>query len=94
MRDDTGLVRIAVEGDTDLAGLLSKAGFSSVESDLLSVKASDKAGALYRITIALGEGNINITTVYGTTLNGQSSRILLAVSNIDKAKRLLESLTD
>ncbi len=92
VRDDTGLVRIAVKGDTDLSGLLSKAGFSSVESDLLSVEAGDKAGELHRITAALGEGNVNITTVYGTSLGGQRARILFAVTNIEKAQRLLEDI--
>ncbi len=93
VRDDSGLVRIALENDAEVSGILSQAGFSSVETHILSVEVDDKPGELLRVTAALAEGKINITTVYGTSVTGaKASRILIAAQNIDKALSLLEGL--
>jgi hypothetical protein len=90
---ESGLVRIALANDSDASSLLSKAGFSSVETQILSVELDDKPGQLLRVCDALAEGKINITTVYGTSGPGaKSSRILIAVQNTDKALDLLEAL--
>lgn len=92
VRDDSGMVRIAVEGSADVSAILSQAGFASVETSLLSVEVLDKPGALHRVTKALADGKINITTVYGTAVGGQTSRILIAVENTAKARSLLEKV--
>ena len=93
VRDDSGLVRIAVGPEQDASAILSKGGFPSVESSLLSVEAPDKPGTLMRISDALGDGKINITTVYATALGGQVSRILIACENTDRARAVLEGLS-
>ncbi len=93
VRDDSGLVRIALENDADVSAILSSAGFSSVETHILSVEVDDKPGELLRVAAALADGKVNITTVYGTSVNGaQTSRILIAAQNIDKALAILEAL--
>jgi len=91
VRDDSGVVRIAVSADADGSAVLSGGGFSSVETSLLSVEVDDKPGQLYNLAKVLGEGKINITTVYGTSASGGTSRILVAVENVQKARALLES---
>jgi hypothetical protein len=92
VRDDSGVVRLAVGGEVDISSLLTQNGFSSIETRLLSVHALDKPGELYRIARALADGKVNITTVYGTAVDGQHSRILMAVENTDKARAILEVL--
>lgn len=93
VRDDSGLVRIALENDSDVSSVLSQAGFSSVETYILSVEVDDKPGELLRVAAALAEGKINITTVYGTSVEGaKTSRILIAAQNTDKALAILEGL--
>lgn len=90
---ESGLVRIALANDTDASSILSKAGFSSVETHILSIELDDQPGQLLRVSDALAEGKINITTVYGTSSPGASSaRILIAVQNTDKALELLEAM--
>ena len=72
---------------------MSSAGFSSVETHILSVEVDDKPGELLRVAAALAEGKVNITTVYGTSVEGaKTSRILIAAQNIDKALAILEAL--
>ena len=90
VRDDSALVRIALAGDQEHSGILSRAGYASVEGRLLSVEVEDRAGQLARITKLLGEGGVNITTVYGTALGSAQSRILMAVEDTDRAVALLE----
>lgn len=93
VRDDSGLVRIALENDADVSSILSSAGFSSVETHILSVEVDDKPGELLRVAAALADGKVNITTVYGTSVEGaKTSRILIAAQNTDKALAILEAL--
>jgi hypothetical protein len=95
VRDDSGLVRIALENEADVSHILTQAGFSSVETHILSVEVDDKPGELLRVASALAEGKVNITTVYGTSVAGaKTSRILIAAQNTDKALGLLEALAN
>lgn len=93
VRDDSGLVRIALSEKADISGVLTKAGFSSVETAILSVEVDDNPGELFRIAGALSDAKINITTVYGTAVDGaKTARILVAVQNADKALEVLQAL--
>ncbi|MDE2292504.1 MAG: ACT domain-containing protein [Elusimicrobia bacterium] len=89
VRDDSGLVRVAFDGEGDFSSVLSKAGFASVENRLLSVEVDDKPGQLARITGRLAEAGVNITTVYGTAFGHNVSRILIAVDKLDPAFQAL-----
>ncbi len=90
--NDSGLVRVAVPEGTDVSGILTQAGFASVETNLLSIELVDKPGELSRITKALADNHVNITTIYGTSIGGDQTRILIAAENTPKAKSVLESL--
>ena len=93
VRDDSGLVRIALPQDADVSSVLSQAGFSSVETSVISVEVDDQPGQLLRVTAALADGKINITTVYGTSVGGaKTARILINAQNTDKALTILETL--
>ena len=92
VRDDSGLVRIAVGAGVEVSQLLSQAGFSSVETRLLSVDVDDRPGELLRVADALASAKVNITTVYGTSMVGQRSRILIAAEHTDKAIKILDQL--
>ncbi len=90
---ESGLVRIALANDADASAILSKAGFSSVETHILSVEVDDQPGEMLKVTEALAAGKINITTVYGTSVPGaNTSRLLIAVQNTDKALTIIEDL--
>ena len=90
--NDSGLVRVAVPEGTDVSGILTQAGFASVETNLLSIELTDKPGELSRITKALADNHVNITTIYGTSIGKDQTRILIAAENTPKAKSVLENL--
>ena len=91
VRDDSGMVRIAVDDKADLSAVLSANGFASIEASLVSIEVADQPGELYRVTKILADGHVNITTVYGTALDSHPCRILVAVENTSKARTLLEA---
>ena len=97
VRDDSGVVRLAVAPDAEVSATLSAGGFSSVETSLLAVEVSNKPGDLFRVARALADGKINITTVYGSSAAGATgagdvSRIFITVENVPKALSILENL--
>ncbi|HOX22402.1 MAG TPA: ACT domain-containing protein [Elusimicrobiales bacterium] len=89
IRDDSGIVRVAVDGDTQMATILAKAGFTCIETPILSIEVPNRPGEVHRIGTILSECGINITTVYGTGIDGQKSRVLLATSDTEKALEIL-----
>lgn len=90
IRDDSGVVRIAVDGDRKVSHILTGAGFTTIETPMISLELADKPGQLLRLTKLLSENNINITTVYGTSFGGASGRLLMNASDTDKALEVLK----
>lgn len=89
IHDESGIVRIAVDSDKKLSYILTRAGFTTLETTMISVILPDQPGELEKLTKLLAENNINITNIYGTCA-GTPSRILINVSDIDKALALLK----
>jgi len=91
IKDDSGIVKIAVEVDKKISYILTNAGFTTVETPMLAIDLTDKPGELLQLTKVLAEHNINITTVYGSTLGmNKPSKILLNVSDATKALDILK----
>jgi hypothetical protein len=60
--------------------------------DVLLVDLENKPGALAELTSKLGDEGINIEYCYGTlSRKGDKVSVVLDVSNIDRAERLLKS---
>jgi hypothetical protein len=91
IRDDSGVVRVAVDADRKVSHILTGAGFTTIETQMISIELQDKPGQLLRMTKLLGEHNINITTVYGTADSGHAGRLLLNASDVEKALDILKS---
>lgn len=92
IRDDSGIIRFVVENKPGIHTVLTKGGCICVESNVLSIELPDQPGELYHLTKMLADSGLNITTVYGTAFGHGASRILIAVDDADKAKRMLEDL--
>jgi len=91
IRDDSGVVRVAVDADRKVSHILTGAGFTTIETQMISVELPDKPGQLMRMTKLLGEHNINITTVYGTADTGHTGRLLMNASDVDRALEILKA---
>lgn len=91
IRDDSGVVRVTVDTDRTISYVLTNAGFTTVETPMISIELTDKPGQLLTLANTLASHSINITTVYGTALGGNISRILLNVSDADRAVEILQT---
>ena len=91
IRDDSGVVRIAVEADRKVSHILTGAGFTTIETQMISLELPDKPGQLLLLSKALSAHDINITTVYGTSVGGANGRLLLNASDPDKALEVLKN---
>ncbi len=91
IRDDSGVVRVSVDAGRKVSHVLTAAGFTTIETSMISVELADKPGELKRLTKLLWESDVNITTVYGTSFGGSSGRLLLNVSDTKKALEVLKT---
>lgn len=89
IHDESGIVKIAVDTDKKMSYILTRAGFTTLETNTISVDIEDKPGELVKLTKLLADNNINITTVYGTA-SKCPSRLLINVSDLDKALKILK----
>lgn len=90
VRDDSGIVRLAIETQEDVSWVLTQAGFGVVITPLLSIEVKDRPGVITEVATLLQDNGINITTIYGTAVAGNRARVLLQVSDDEKALRLLQ----
>jgi hypothetical protein len=89
IHDESGIIKIAVDSDKKLSYILTRAGFTTLETTMISVLIEDRPGELIKLTKLLRDNQINITTIYGTA-SGCPSRILLNVSDIEKTLKILK----
>ncbi|MBO4556809.1 MAG: ACT domain-containing protein [Elusimicrobiales bacterium] len=92
VRDDSGVVRVAIDQEGQISKVITDAGFTTIESLMISYEfPSDKAGNLYKLTQLMNKHGINITTVYGTSFAGDKGRIIFNVSETEKALQVINS---
>jgi hypothetical protein len=71
--------------------LLSKLNYTTELRDVLKVDLENRPGALAEVTSKLGDNGINIEYCYGTLSHkGNTTSILLDVSDIERATKVLE----
>lgn len=92
MRDDSGIVRITVDSENPVSSVLTKEGFTTVETPMILMELMDKPGMLLRLSTLLSAHGISITTIYGTTYTGAVGHLLLNVTDVPKAMGLLQEL--
>lgn len=86
-----GVIRIVATPHQAAEKVLDNLGMAYVEEEAIAVRATDRPGALGRITRKLADAGINIEYAYGTIVKGSADRalIVLGVSNLDKAEKLV-----
>ena len=92
---DTGVMRF-LPSDVETANAsLEELGFTFSTEEILSIRLQDSSGKLAFITKTLSQSGINIDYVYATVEgDGASSRLVIKVSNIPLASRILSEVAN
>lgn len=85
-----GKLRIAVSDPERAKEALKAAKLRCGEEQALMLTLEDRPGALARVAEKLGAAKVNIKCAYATTGEmGGTARVVLSVSNVDRAAALL-----
>ncbi len=92
VRYDAAVVRIAVEtqDNDNVSHAITKAGFTTVKTDAISLEVEDRVGVLSDVGHVLAGAGINIISVYGSVPDKATSRMILVVNDIPRAVAALE----
>ena len=92
---EQGVIRLITSDPQLSKQVLREAGFYVIEGDVLLADVTDKVGRLAQISAALAQAKINIDYVYGSAQHaGQPLRLVLKVSDLARAREILEPLQD
>ena len=87
-----GILRLIVSDPDSAVGHLSKAGYTSVETEVVAVEIGDEPGTLNRLAKLTGEAGINIEYLYVFVVKPHSSAVAIVRSDDpDKLASILES---
>ena len=92
---EQGVIRLITSDPQLSRQLLREAGFYVIEGDVLVLDVTDKIGRLAQVSSALAQAKINIDYVYGSAEHaGQPMRLVLKISDLARAREILEPLQD
>lgn len=87
---DFGIIRMVVDKPELAHEVLSNAGFTVSETDVLGIKMDDIPGGLAKIAHVLGEKNINIDYAYAFVTKTEKALLILRVNDIKNAINILQ----
>lgn len=96
VRYEAAVVKFVTSGSAqaETSRLITQAGYTSVKTDVICVEVISKPGIMARLGDLLGGKGINITTIYGSAVEGELSRVFLVVDNIEAALEVLTAAKD
>jgi hypothetical protein len=87
---DHAVVRLITNSPAKAALVLEAAGVLVVETDVLALNLPDRPGELARVAKKLAKAKVNIEYAYGTTEKAAGGMLILRVSDIAKARKVLK----
>jgi len=88
---DHAVVRIIASAPQRAREILEDHGVLVVETDVLTIRLTDRPGALANVADKLSKAKVNIEYAYGTASRTKSkSLVVLRVSNLEKARKILK----
>ncbi|MEG1612686.1 MAG: acetolactate synthase [Clostridia bacterium] len=89
---DFGIVRLITTNNVVAIKALREAGFTVTGTDLIGIEINDVPGALAGVLGVLTAGDIDIEYLYSyARTEGHNAIILIKVSNVDKALKVLST---
>lgn len=85
-----GLLRLISDNPSGAKESLTKAGFSSMLTDVFIVKVPHMPGALQDILHVIAEEELNVEYMYGLSVGGEEASIVVKTSDLQKAENVFE----
>lgn len=85
-----GLLRIISNNPAQAKDRLTKAGFSSMLTDVFILQIPHTPGALQDILSVIAEEEINVEYMYGLSVGGEEASIVVKTSDLQKAENVFE----
>lgn len=86
---DGAWVRLVATPVAAARAALTKGRFDFCTQRVLAVKVTNRPGELERIATKLAKAGVNVNYVYGSNAADSVSTLVLSVSNLDRAAKLL-----
>jgi hypothetical protein len=77
--------------DVDANRIITKAGYTCVKTDVICMEEPSSSGVMMKIGGLLAKEGVNITTIYGSSIEDAPSRLFLAVDNVERAIEVLNA---
>ena len=84
-----GLLRVIVNNPEAGKEELTKAGFSSLLSDVLVIQIPHQAGSLQKLLKWIEAAGVNIEYMYGLSIDGAEAYVVLKASDVAKTEQVL-----
>jgi len=88
---DYGVLRLIAAEPDKAKDILKTAGFTARIDEVIAVVVPDAVGSLAKVISMLHKGGINISYIYGLSINGDGAPIAIKTDNNEKAASILEA---
>ncbi len=86
---DFGMLRLQVGNARAAEKVLAEEGFQVSAAEVLNINLPNEPGALAKVAYELSVAGVNIECLFGTTHGEKEAQMVLAVSDVARAKELL-----
>ena len=88
---DFGVLRLLADNPDKAKAILKEAGFTSRIDNVIAVVVPDAVGSFAKVCAMIHEAGINISYIYGLSIDGEGTPIAVKTDNNDKAVEILEA---
>ncbi|MCR5390923.1 MAG: amino acid-binding protein [Lachnospiraceae bacterium] len=88
---DYGVLRLIAAEPDKAKDILKTAGFTARIDEVIAVVVPDAVGSLAKVISMLHKGGINISYIYGLSINGDGAPIAIKTDDNEKAASILEA---
>ena len=85
-----GVLRLISKAPEKTCALLKEAGFTARLDGIIAVVVPDAPGSLQKVLLLLHEAGINISYIYGLSVDGPGAPIAIKTDDQEKAAAVLE----
>ena len=86
-----GVLRLISQKPEKAYDILKNAGFTARIDEVIAVVVPDDVGSLQKVLAFLRDGGINITYIYGLSIDGPGAPIAIKTDNQEKASEILKA---